>query len=143
MNLNNYDGKSNKRFKLFINRPFQVSFLIYTSLSTVILTFSFLAANHFFFEKFMKQGEALSIPPNHLYFKFLEQQKATMNSIFIVTALVILLVNVIYGMYMSNRIAGPLYRLQKYPEEDLDRNSMSPLKFRKNELLSRVARGGK
>lgn len=127
-----------KRKRLLIIPSFQISFLVYTAISTVVLTSVFLISNRYFFWKFNEKAREMNVPAEHIYFKFLAEQESTMNMIFIVSAMTILLINFIYGLYMSHRIAGPVYRIQQFVESVLNGKSI-PLSFRKSDYFHELA----
>ena len=128
-----------RRKKLLINREFQIPFLAYTSGICLVILAIFFAANQYFFWKFTQQGLSLGLPPNHTFFVFLGQQKMTMNIIYIVSALLVITATAYYGLYLSNRVAGPLYRLQMHLRNWMagDRNTV--LRFRKNDFFQDIA----
>lgn len=128
-----------RRLILLINRKFQMSFLLYTIASAwVILAITF-GANRYFFWKFAQKGEMLGLRPGHIFFRFLEEQRWTMDLIFLGTALLSSFFLIGYGLYLSNRIAGPLHQLKNYLEAVGNGKNLHPLKFRKNDYFQELA----
>ena len=128
-----------KRRRLLINPQFQFRFIGYMAMSGLLMLLLFFLANKYFFWKFTEKGLAMGMPPNHMFFKFLEEQRDAMIHIYLVIALAVFTVNVIYGLYVSNRIAGPIFRIQRHIEEWFSGKKETPLVFRKNDNFHELA----
>src|SRR4051812_16040070 len=100
-----------KRNRYLIDPKFQLGFMKKAITAALAVIFVLFAANWYFFWKFRTLGLALQLPPEHVYFQFIQRQMTMMGVIFLVTALVVLLVIVMGGLILSNRIAGPIYRI--------------------------------
>ena len=102
------------RKRLLINPRFQLTFLGYFLGTALTLCGIFFAAERYFFWNLERNGAQLGLPADHVFFEFIRSQRSMMDGIFFVTAWSSMLVLSIFGLYLSNRIAGPLYRLKKY-----------------------------
>jgi hypothetical protein len=71
-------------------------------------------ANDYFFHSYIQKGEALNLPPDHPFFLLIHEQKKFMTNVFIIVAVSISGMAGLWGLFYSHKIAGPLYRLQKY-----------------------------
>jgi hypothetical protein len=129
----------NRRLKLLINRGFQLPFLAYTSGICGVILLIFFCANQYFFWRFAQKGLSLGLPPEHTFFVFLREQQFSMNLIYLVSAVLVTAATLFYGLYLSNRVAGPLYRLQMHLKSWLAGERQSTLKFRKNDFFQDIA----
>lgn len=128
-------GPINQRKRLFINPYFQSRFLAYTMGIGVGLIAIFYAANSYFFWKFIRQGKDLGLPQDHIFFRFISEQQFAMNLIFLATSLVALTLIAMYGLYLSNRIAGPIYRVQTHLKSWLAGEKPGAIRFRKHDYF--------
>ena len=103
---------SNKRFKLLINPEFQWKVILHFAALGLVIISTFFIANRYFFLKFMKKGELMQIPPNHVFFQFLSEQKMAMDWIYLTVTLSVMIFSFGYGLYFSHRVSGPLLRLK-------------------------------
>jgi hypothetical protein len=127
------------RKNFLINPKFQLSFLAYT-LGVSMLTIGFFyAADAYFFWKFHQLGQGLGLPSNHVFFQFLDEQRATKNTYYAIAAGVTVSFLTIWGMLLSHRVAGPLYRLRKHATSVAQGETMSDVRFRKGDFFQEVA----
>jgi len=126
--------------KLFlINPKFQLAFMAYTGAIALVAIGIFYVANLYFFADFMKTGQAIGLPPDHVFFQFIANQKQIMNQIFAVTAGLVCVVLAIGGMFFSHRIAGPLYRLNLHMREVALGRTTQDVSFREGDFFREVA----
>jgi hypothetical protein len=97
-------------------------------------------ANDYFFHSYIQKGQALNLPPDHPFFLMIHEQKKFMTKVFIAVATSISTIACLWGLFYSHKIAGPLYRLQRY--FTLAAHESSPLKskiyFRDNDFFQEV-----
>ncbi len=128
-----------KRKKYLINPDFQISFIKLIMILLIIVIGIFYGANTLLFWTFAEKGRVLGLEPNHVFFSFLMEQRNTMDMIFIWTTLVTTIVVISYGLFLSNRVAGPVHRLKVFLDEYKANNNQSPLKFRKKDYFPELA----
>lgn len=124
-----------ERKKLLINPPFQLNFLSYTLGTSLTVVLIFFAANRYFFWKFVEKGRTMGLPENHVFFRFLDEQQFTFDMIFLVSSLAVIGLLVFYGLYLSNRIAGPIHHLKGYLEARLKNQAVGELRFRERDYF--------
>jgi hypothetical protein len=100
--------------KFLINNNFQIQFMISLLLISICSMSVIYLANDYFFHSYMQRGEALNLPPDHPFFLMILEQKKFMTNVFMVVAASISAIAGLWGLFYSHKIAGPLYRLQKY-----------------------------
>ncbi len=133
------DQNLGRRKVLLINRKFQMSFLSYTLSIAVVIMAVFFAANRYFFWAFERKGKAMGLDEGHIFFRFLAEQRWTMDLIYLITGVVACAILLAYGLYLSNRVAGPLYNLQQYLESYLAGRRQGPLQFREKDYFQELA----
>lgn len=125
----------NRRKKYLLNPGFQLKLLGYFfALSIGTLTI-FYGAVLFFFWKFHNMGVNLGLPENHVFFKFLGQQKSQMNYIFIATSLISSISLIFGGLVLSHKIAGPIHRLCDFINKKINGEKIDQLKFREGDFF--------
>ena len=100
--------------KFLINTDFQIQFIASILLISIVSMSIIYLANDYFFHVYMQKGQLLNLPPDHPYFLMIHEQKRFMTKVFIAVAFSISSVGVLWGLFYSHKIAGPLYRLQQY-----------------------------
>lgn len=127
-----------RRRQYLINPSFQLSFLGYMLGLTGASIAIFYAANRYFFWRFQSLGETLQLPAGHPYFQFLAKQASTMNVIFLITALVVLAVLLTWGLMLSHRIAGPIYRICKDLKAAKETGDLKPIQMREKDYFQEL-----
>lgn len=100
--------------KFLINTDFQIQFIASLLLISIVSMSIIYLANDYFFHSYMQKGQALNLPPDHPFFLMIHEQKKFMTKVFIAVAMSISSVAILWGLFYSHKIAGPLYRLQRY-----------------------------
>lgn len=130
--------RSNRR--LLINPRFQLTFLGWSFLMLAVTTGTFYAGIQYFFQKFMQIAQAAGLPADHTVFQFLNAQKMQMDQIFILTAVAAGVVLFFGAIYLSHRVAGPVFRLVDHLEKMAAGETVEDVKFRKNDFFPELAR---
>ena len=128
--------KNNRKIFL-INKKFQLSILGWFSLLTLILITVFYSAVWYFFYNFKQQAVQAGLPTNHIFFVFLKNQQLLMDKVFIASSLVAIIVLFIGGLFLSHKVAGPLYRLTQHLKHH-SKSDVTPLKFRKGDYFIEI-----
>lgn len=128
-----------QRRRYIVNPHFQWAFILrIIGMASVILAVFYLAHSVFFW-RMTEQGAALGLPPEHPFFLFLESARGLMARLFFVTAAVIVGFIVMAGAMLSNRIAGPLYRLNQHMKAVARGEIDGPVSFRKHDYFQELA----
>jgi hypothetical protein len=88
----------------------------------------------YFFISIHEQGFIASLPQEHVFIEFLAQQKIILFSIFSVVTAFFFLGFIFFGVYVSHKIAGPLYRFKKHLENSSP-GTVIPVEFRKGDYF--------
>jgi hypothetical protein len=128
----------NRRKYLMINPRFQLSFMGYTIGMAAVIIAVFYFSNLYFFWRFANKGHQIGLEPDHIFFKFLKEQQQTMDLIFLVTALFAFIFLIVYGYYLSHRVAGALRRFESHLYEISDSGESKELKFRKSDYFQEL-----
>ncbi len=135
----NVDTPLYSRKKLLIEPKFQIWFITYTAGIAFVVSTIFYLSVCYFFKAFAEKGVSLQLPSDHIFFAFLQEQRLVMDYIFGVTVLCSFIVTLIYGLIISNRIAGPLYRLKMYLRDWASGDRSRPLTFRERDHFKELA----
>ena len=74
-----------------------------------------------------------------LMLEMIAQEKVTMHYLFMGTSLVVTLILVIGGLILSNRVAGPIHRLNTHMNRVSQKETEQPVKFRKGDFFPELA----
>lgn len=129
---------SKRKVKNIFQSPFfQLKFISYFIALFVISTISLYSTTYLFFWKFKTKGATIGIPPEHIFFKFLENQKGQLDYLFIGLAIFNFCLLMIVGLIISHRIAAPLNKIEEHLE-NLSASS-EDLKLRDSDFLKELA----
>ena len=126
-----------RRKVLLINPRFQLSIIGWFSFLSILLIVCFYISNWFFFYNFYQKAQAAGLPPEHVLFQFLDQQKIFMNKIFAISSAIALITLFFGGAWISHRIAGPLDRLTKHLNKS-SQDDVKPVDFRSGDYFMEV-----
>ncbi len=127
----------NKRKVFLINKSFQLSIIGWFSILSMSTIMIFYFTIFHFFYKFKNEAISAGLPPGHVIFTFLNEQKSVMDQVFIVTAVIASLVILIGGLFLSHKIAGPLHRFTQHLKTHPKKNT-PPVKFRKDDYFMEI-----
>ena len=96
-------------------------------------------ANVYFFKRSYEAGQTLGLPPDHIYFTFIDNQRSTMKWIFLLASGITMINLTFWGLYLSHRVAGPIYRLRKHMVELTEGNTQREVNFRTNDFFPELA----
>ena len=140
--MNSYMEKSssnNRRKKLLINPRFQYRFLANMVCLNILVCSIFYIAQGYFFWKAKEIGHSIGLGSDHIFFEFINEQQGFMNMLFIGTAGLVSCLILGFGLIYSNRIAGPLYKLEKYLRAKTKGEFVGDVKFREKDNFQEVA----
>ena len=125
--------------KLIINKEFQYKFGLYLIVPVVVSLSIFWIGLELFFRKMVELGQASSLPEGHDFYRFIQIQKTDLSQSILVAGVLISLVMLIWGFYVSRRIVGPIKKLQIHldaikNQSDLDKE----LEFRKADFFQEI-----
>ena len=129
----------NRRKVLLINPKFQITFLIFTVGMSALAIAIFYGANFYFFYKFQKIGVSVGLSPDHIFFRFIQEQKHVMDAVFAVTSLVVLVALTVGGLILSHWVSGPLHRLRNHMLGIAAGGGIREIKFRKRDFFPELA----
>lgn len=128
-----------RKLRNFLIYPkFQLSLLGIQS-AVMAVTFGLMQIeNSAAFTRLESMGSAAGLSPNHPYFQFVHGQSGTFFSHTLLVFIVGLILSSAVTLYLSFRLAGPIYRLRGYLQliEKNGASGVAPLTFRKGDFYS-------
>lgn len=105
---------------------------------TIASLLVFYFSNNYFINQLVLLGQDLNLPSDHIFFRFVSRQENNINNIFVYAGSTILLIQSIFAILLSHKIAGPLYRFTK-ELNSIDKNeSLKELKHRESDFFPEV-----
>ena len=124
------------RWKYIIYPQFQLS-LILLHVLLIVGIFSMVAFQVYrSFSDLKAAATAAQLPPNHAYFRMIDQHAQQVYDYVLIAFVVGLVVSIIANLLISHRIAGPFYRLRRYFIEMAHTGHFLPVSFRKGDFFS-------
>jgi hypothetical protein len=130
--------KNKKRLNYIINFQFQLKFILYTLIPSIVCLAIFYIALDIYFAKLTNQGIASGLQSNHPYFSLIADQKSLMKSLFLLCAGFSLLFFIGWGVFISHKIAGPISRLTRFFEEIDTPHFKKRLAFRPSDFFQEI-----
>jgi len=127
----------NLRKVILINKKFQLTIISWMLLLGIMSSSFIYSANMYFFKHMKDEAEMAGLSVDNIIYQYIDSQKIFMTNVFIITALVTIFVIVIGGLYMSHRVAGPLYRLTQHLKQN-NPQDCTPIKFRKGDFFLEI-----
>lgn len=124
-----------KRKIILINPSFQLNIINSIVYFFLLIISAFYAVNWYFFYQLKEKGIAAGIPINNDYFIFIANSSRQLNIFFLITALVSLVVIYYFGLILSHRIAGPLFKIDKTIDEMIKTNKKFKINLRKDDYF--------
>ncbi len=95
--------------------------------------------NYLFFQNLIELAESGGLPSNHVFYRFIDDRKNEMMYFSLITSVLIFCVSIGAGLFLSNKIAGPLHRLSMHLKKSQDTKKFSKIYFRENDYFKEVA----
>ncbi len=128
----------NKRRNYLINKNFQFKFILYTLIPSLFSLTIFYICINFYFSKLIAQGKNSGLQLEHPYFALINDHKIFMNSLFLIGSFFLLVFFCIWGLIISHKIAGPLYRLTKFFEDINSQEFKGKISFRPGDFFQEI-----
>ena len=135
------NSQNRKKRSLLINPKFQWTLIGYAALVSVLILISIYALFSFGFHQFNQFGSQAGLAPDNIYFQFIEMQQSTFTRVIVAIAIVVTAILLIGGLYISHRIAGPIYRMQKELQDMSEEKpvDLRAIQFRKKDYFPELA----
>jgi hypothetical protein len=129
----------NFRKRWIVNPPLQLRMMaLGSSVAIASLAAAFGGATYVLDRSQTAMIEA-GLPPHHPMFAFLAEQEKTLGAVFVIIAVIALAVGMTVGLWISHRVAGPIYRMRRHLEEAAAGRAPKPIRFRKDDYFQELA----
>lgn len=125
-----------RRSIILIDRKFQLRFAFYVCSWLFALSFVYPLIIHSLFDFFLKY---VALDPNGPTVTAMQRTRQELLSVLVTLQLVFLSVTFLISIFLSHKIAGPIFKLKKFFEKLKDGNLSESLKFRKADHFQEVA----
>ena len=134
----NHDIQNNQRRQFLINPAFQFRFMGWIGALGLSVVMLMHLSHSWFFYQLKKQALQAGVPVDHVFFKFISERQDEMTWIAMACFLGVFIVSTVFGLVLSHRIAGPMYRLRKHFEKVASTGSHEPLRFRDDDFFLEI-----
>jgi hypothetical protein len=128
-----------KRKTLLISPDFQLKYLAYSVSFALLGVLILYGANLYFFWDLKNTGKSIGLPPNHVFFQFVQDRKMVMNFVFGITGTVVFLLLGISGLFLSHKVAGPMVRFKAHLKKLTKTKTIDEVKFREKDFFQDIA----
>ena len=123
------------RLKYFVYPQFQSALLLANAVVNLFLFTFFSVRVRIFFESLFKAGKSAGLQEGHIYFQFIDIQKANLKFEFGIAIFISLTLTSILTLWLSHRIAGPLVRLRDHLKSTAEKGVYQTLEFREKDYF--------
>ena len=95
----------------------------------------FFTAHYYFFWQLKKLGLDIKLPPDHIFFRFIEGQSLKMLLIFVICSVLTIFIVIMIGLFLSHKIAGPIHNMKVFFKDKTEGQSRGKLAFRKGDFF--------
>lgn len=129
---------NDRRKKILINPKFQIKFVgffITFFLLNFLITVGVIA---FSFNKFEDMGKSLNLSPDSIFFEFLQTQQNELLLMILISTVAATVIAFIGGLYLSHKVAGPIFNICQELDEGHKKKSFTPLVVRKDDFFQEL-----
>jgi hypothetical protein len=127
------------RRKFLIMPSFQLTLILWNALITIAIFIIVLLQVNLSMREMKKMGDNAGFHPENPFFKFIDEIGTRFYSHVSIAFLVGLIVSTLMTIYISHKMAGPLYRMRTYFQKISDDGQVKDISFRKGDYLSDFA----
>lgn len=131
--------KKFRRKQYIINPRFQLRFVYYIGIVAFVNAAIVIIANKVFIWRLYEKGRKVGLSEDHVFFSFLNYQDSSLTITSLISAAVLFIVMGLFGLKMSHRVAGPLYRLNQHMRGVANGELGKHVKFRKGDFFPELA----
>ncbi|MBT3235711.1 MAG: hypothetical protein HN353_07155 [Bdellovibrionales bacterium] len=124
-----------KRKRLIIYPAFQAKFIGYMVIPIILQAIISFFAVYLFVGRFEQLGVEVGLPKDHIFFAFMDLQQRYLLIAYLISATIISILLGIVGLYLSHRVAGPIYRLRESLRDMNQKDTLHSITFRKNDFF--------
>jgi hypothetical protein len=131
-----------KRTEFLINPAFQLRLVVHFFLMLLAVLIVIYWAQDWFFSKMTQNGQTLGLAGNNPYFQMIHDQRRLMDRLFGAFCGLSSGGILLWGVMLSHKIAGPIYRARKYLEQVARNPGQKPahaLSFRDGDFFPELA----
>ncbi len=125
-----------KRKIFLINKSFQLRFAFYVCSWLIALSFAYPLIISNLFDYFIRY---MALDPSGPALSTLESARSDLLWLLVLMQIVLILLTFLISIFMSHKIAGPLYRLDKYFKDVKAGHLGEPVRFRKSDYFQELA----
>ena len=124
------------RRKFLIMPSFQLTLILWNAMITVVIFVIVLFQVNVGMRELKKMGDNAGFHPENPFFKFIDELSGKFYSHVSVAFIFGLIVSSLMTLYLSHKMAGPLYRMRTFFEKMSDDGKVNDISFRKGDYLS-------
>ncbi len=121
---------------MLINKNFQYRFVLCTFLPVLLIQIVLWLALEIYLNTMITKAQTAALPLDHFYYRLIDEQLKLLKILFVSVGAVGFFVTVIWGLFISHKIAGPFYRMTNMLNDN-DPN-LKTLKFRPGDFFPEV-----
>lgn len=128
---------SKRRRSFLINKEFQIKFCLYVCSWLFVLSLLYPMVIYQLFDRFMVY---VALDPNGPAVGLLNERREKLIQLLVILQALFLSVTFLVSMFVSHRIAGPLFKLKQFFRRASEGDTFSTLSFRKADHFQDLAR---
>ena len=127
------------RKNYFVNPRLQLQLILGANVLALISALLIATLNFYVQSHLQSYGSTLNLPPGNPVTDLVAQREAQFDRLCLVIGILQFVLFNATAIFLSHRIAGPLYRLQRHLEEVAEGKEPKDVKFRKGDYYQQLA----
>jgi methyl-accepting chemotaxis protein len=127
------------RKNYFVNPRLQLQLILGANVLALISALLIATLNFYIQSHLQNYGSTLGLPPSHPFSEFLAEREAQFDRLCLVIGIIQFALFNLTAIFLSHRIAGPLYRLERHLDEVAEGKDPKDVKFREGDYYQPLA----
>lgn len=126
------------RLKFFVNRKFQLQFIALVFAPIILSAVIMYASKEFMYREKVAFGQQLGLPADHGYYELLKYHENIESQVILFSFFASALIFLAWSLFISHRIAGPIYRVTETLKNAKPNEGLKPVHFRPSDFFQEM-----
>lgn len=128
-------SKKFKRSIILVNPKFQFSFIKHSFFMTLFVLITFYLFKIYIFWEIKDIAYETGVPHAHDFVKILDQRSFIIDISFLILAINVICMIAAWGLWLSHRVAGPIYRIRNEVKKIVEGRPLSRINIRDHDYF--------
>ncbi len=126
------------RKKFIVEPVYQYTLIAVMVVVALVNILTFVLASNYFFDQFIGFSDMMGFPATHPFRNLILGQRDVLSTFFVYASVINVVLIFVLGLFLSNRTAGPIYRIIKSLEKMSETGEIEDITIRKNDSFQKL-----